>query len=221
MRPRILGHRGASGHALENTIAAFQLARELGADGVELDIHVTADLELVVHHDLFVPGAGPIARARLDQLRRAALPPDKLPLLAEALDALAGVEVWVELKALPPAADRRLFDVLAAAPTPERCAVHSFDHRIVARLGGSQPGLRRGVLSSSYPIDPVAPIRVAGASTLWQEWSLIDAPLVRAVHDAGAEIIAWTVNEADDARALAAMGVDGLCGNYPERLRVN
>jgi glycerophosphoryl diester phosphodiesterase len=63
-------------------------------------------------------------------------------------------------------------------------------------------------------------MRAAGASVLWQEWSMIDADLVDAVHDAGGEVIAWTVNAQAAAEQLAALGVDALCGNYPDRLRI-
>ena len=74
------------------------------------------------------------------------------------------------------------------------------------------------VLAAAGLLDPVAPLRAAGADTLWQEWQLTDPSLVAQVHQAGCRIIAWTVNDADAAAALSAMGVDGLCGNYPERL---
>ncbi len=220
-RPRILGHRGASGHAWENSLAAFREALRLGADGVELDVHVTADGALVVHHDPEIPGVGPIASARLQEVRKARLPNgEAIPTLAEALDVLEGKEVWVEVKALPETADAALLTALGGSPTPAGCAVHSFDHRIVARLGKAFPGLRRGVLSASYPLDPAGPMAAAGASALWQQWPLIDAELVAAVHRRGGEVIAWTVNDSGAARRLAALGVDALCGNYPERLRL-
>jgi glycerophosphoryl diester phosphodiesterase len=99
--------------------------------------------------------------------------------------------------------------------------VHSFDHRIVSRLGGARPGLRRGILSASYPLDLIGPMRAAGARWLWQEWHLIDAELVAAVHRTGGEVIAWTVPDAPEARQLAALGVDVLCGNFPDRLRLD
>lgn len=221
MTPRALAHRGASGHAPENSLDAFRAAAALGADGVELDIHATADGRLVVHHDPVIPGLGPIAGLRW---REVGPPPrpgaSPVPLLEDALAVLGGLEVWVEVKALPPEADAHLLAVLAAAPNPDRCAVHGFDHRLVARLGRHSPGLRRGVLSTSYPLDPIGPVKAAGAQALWQEWHLIDAELVRRAHDAGIQVIAWTVNDRGDAEALAAMGVDALCGNYPERLRM-
>jgi glycerophosphoryl diester phosphodiesterase len=218
--PRILAHRGASGHRPENSLDAFREALRLGADGVELDVHTTADGALLVRHDGDIPGLGPIHSLSLRFIRESLTSPAApFPTLAEALQVMEGLEVWVELKGLPPHADDALLATLAAAPAPERCAVHSFDHRIVARLGARLPGLRRGILSTSYPVDPVGPMLAAGARTLWQEWPLIDAELVAAVHRTGGQIIAWTVNDADHARRLAALGVDALCGNYPERLR--
>jgi glycerophosphoryl diester phosphodiesterase len=60
----------------------------------------------------------------------------------------------------------------------------------------------------------------AAATTLWQEWHLIDRELVQSVHRRGGEVIAWTVPDATAAAHLAAIGVDALCGNYPDRLQV-
>ena len=220
--PTILAHRGASGHQLENSLAAFEAARQLGADGVELDIHVTADGALVVHHDAEIPGLGPIATLTRSAIRRARLENgEPIPELAEALRVLRGMEVWIELKALPPAADEHLLATIDQAPESDRSGVHSFDHRIIARLGFRRPALRRGILSASYPVDPVGPLLDAGANVLWQAWQHIDRDLVAAVHDAGRSLIAWTVNDTPTAQRLSGLGVDGLCGNFPERLNVD
>ncbi|MEO8449661.1 MAG: glycerophosphodiester phosphodiesterase [Gemmatimonadota bacterium] len=217
--PDILAHRGVSGHYYENSRAAFRAVRQFGADGAELDIHATRDGKLVVHHDLAVAGVGEISELDWSSLREVRLPNgEPLPLLHEALEHLAGLVAWIEVKALPARFDRLLLEAIDRSGTPERCAVHSFDHRIIRRLGEQRPALRRGVLSASYPIEPVTPIRSAGAVALWQQADLIDADLVALVHAAGAEIVAWTVNDAGVAARLAAVGVDALCGNYPERL---
>jgi len=172
-----------------------------------------------------VPGLGLIANLDLSEVRSARLSNgETIPTLDESLDLMLSPpnpigEVWIELKALTQSSNTTLLSTIDHAPLPERCAVHSFDHRIVARLGAERPGLRRGVLSASYPLDPVSPLLAAGSSALWQEWHLIDAPLVDAVHRAGGEIIAWTVNESEVARRLAELGVDAICGNWPDRLR--
>lgn len=218
-RPRVLGHRGASGHATENSLAAFAEARRLGADGVELDVHATRDGRLLVHHDAVVTGVGAIAESEFSTLRQLRLANGELiPSLEEALAVLAGMEVWVEVKTLPETLDPVLLSALESVGDQTTLGVHSFDHRIVHRLRGRRPALRTGVLSASYPVAPVTPVRAAGASTLWQSADLIDAPLVHAVHSAGLEIIAWTVNDTATAQRLSALGVDALCGNYPERL---
>lgn len=218
-RPRVLAHRGASGHATENSLAAFSESRRLGADGVELDVHATADGRLLVHHDAAVAGVGPIAESTFSDLRQIRLANGELiPSLDEALAVLSGLEVWVEVKALPAEWDAALLAFLDTAAAQSAMGVHSFDHRIVRRLGTQRPGLRTGVLSASYPLDPIGPIRAARASVLWQAADLIDAELIDAVHAAGAEIIAWTVNDIATAQRLSGLGVDALCGNFPERL---
>jgi glycerophosphoryl diester phosphodiesterase len=138
--------------------------------------------------------------------------------LAQALGLLDGLDVWIEVKSLPRAADSRLFETLDRGPTPQRYAVHSFDHRIVARLGRQRPALPRGVLLASYLLDPLAAVRSTGAETLWQEAHLIDQDLVRLMHDASCRVIAWTAITEKDVTRLARLGVDGICGNFPERI---
>ena len=227
MKPRIIAHRGASGHATENSLAAFREAIRLGADGIELDVQVARTGELIVHHDPVLPGRGTLGDLDLATIRSSPLPNgEPIPTLEEALEAIRPappnrrLEVWIELKVLPSPADRRLLDTIDRAPCAGSCAVHSFDHRIIARLGSLRPSLRRGILSASYPIDPVTPMNAAGGSALWQEWRLIDAALVDRVHEAGGEVIAWTVNHREVAEQLARLGVDALCGNWPERLKL-
>jgi glycerophosphoryl diester phosphodiesterase len=218
--PRVLGHRGASGYQVENTLTAFREARSRGADGVELDLHCAADGGFIVHHDPELPGAGPIATLSLDRIRRVRLRQDEpVPTLEEALAELAGLEVWVELKQLPSERDLALLAILERAD-PALVGVHSFDHRLIARLGARRPSLRRGILSASYPVDLVSPLRAAGATALWQQWQLIDRPMVEQIHQLGGEVIAWTVPDPAAARQLAALGVDALCGNYPDQLRI-
>ncbi|HEU4830180.1 MAG TPA: glycerophosphodiester phosphodiesterase [Gemmatimonadales bacterium] len=220
-RPHIIAHRGASGYEYENSRAAFRRAIALDADGVELDVHATRDGDIVVHHDPELRDAGPIALLSTAEVVAARLTNgEPIPLLAEVLELLDGRSAWVEVKALSPHHDEALIAALSGGPDPERYAIHSFDHRIVHRLGAGAPWLRRGVLLTAYVVDPVAVLRAAGATTLWQAWEQIDEELVAQVHAADCELIAWTVNEMGDLERLARMGVDGLCGNYPDRIRI-
>jgi glycerophosphoryl diester phosphodiesterase len=220
-RPSVIAHRGASGYEYENSRAAFRRAVMLDADGVELDVHATSDGAIVVHHDPEIPGFGPIAQFSRTEARQVRIRNgEPLPLLSEILELVGDREVYVEVKSLPEIHDEALLAVLARGPAPARYSVHSFDHRIVRRLGSCQPEVRRGILLSAYLDDPVAAMRAVGATTLWQEWQQVDRDLVSRVHEAGFSIIAWTVNEIGDLERMARLGVDGLCGNYPDRIRV-
>ena len=220
-RPHVIAHRGASGYEYENSRAAFRRALMLDADGVELDVHATRDGTIVVHHDPELPGVGPIAQLTTEEARQVRIRNgETLPLLQEVLELIGDHDVWVEVKSLPSDHDQALLAVLDAGPAPGRYAVHSFDHRIVRRLGEARPDLARGILLSAYLNETVAAMRAVGATTLWQEWQLVDEALVKAVHAAGCHIHAWTVNEVGDLEHLVRLGVDGLCGNYPDRIRV-
>jgi glycerophosphoryl diester phosphodiesterase len=221
VKPLVIAHRGASGYELENSLRAFHAAAERGADGVELDVHSSVDGEIFVHHDERLGDGRHIAQCYAGDLVAVQLSNGELlPTLAQALSVVGRrLSVFVELKSLDPDADRRLLEVLAAGPNPSGYAIHSFDHRIVRRVGEREPRLIRGVLSGAYAIRPLAALHDTGATDLWQEQSLIDAELVSAAHHARARLIAWTVNDGDRMRQLAHLGVDAICTNYPDVCR--
>jgi glycerophosphoryl diester phosphodiesterase len=220
MSPRVIAHRGASGHARENSLAAFRKAVELDSNGVELDIHATADGALLVHHDAHVPGIGLIGESSHSAFSEHRLENgEPIPTLAQALELLDQQDVWVEVKTMPHQWDGHLFECLDGAPKGACCGVHSFDHRIVSRLGEQRPTLRRGLLLSSYLLDHSQILNGAGADTLWMETSMIDAELVQELHEDGRELIGWTANDETEIRRLIGLGVDGICGNYPDRIR--
>jgi len=220
-RPRVLAHRGASGHALENTLEAFRAARTLGADGVELDVHGSLDGVMVVHHDASIPGLGAIAALSRARISHAQLGNgEAVPTLQDVLQVIPGLEVWIEIKGLGRGQEVELLAAITRGPGPERCRVHSFDHGLVGRLHRLAPELPLGLLTTEQMGNPAGALAAAGAVALWPAHRLVDADLVSAVHGASAEVIAWTVNDPAEARRLASCGVDALCGNYPERLRL-
>ena len=218
MKPLVIAHRGASSIELENSLAAFRAAAPQGADGVELDVHATADGELIVHHDETVGGAR-IAKSTAQAIAALRLKNgEPVPTLSQALGAVAPrLQVFIEVKTLDPRWDARLFETMDRGPNPAGYAVHSFDHRIVRRLSDERPGLRCGVLSSSYPVRPLAALKDAGASILWQERTVADEMLVRMLHDAGMSLFVWTVDDPADLARFVALGVDGICTNVPAR----
>lgn len=192
-------------------MAAFVRALELGADAIELDVHLTSDGNLVVHHDPIA--SGPDGRRALHsqtlaQVASFRVRGEPIPTLAEVIAAVRGrARIYCELKGsgTAPAA------VEALASLGDGAAVHSFDHRMVIEAQRLAPEVPRGVLESSYRADPITSLRAAGARDLWQEEALIDGPLVAAVHAFGGRVIAWTVNDPARMRELAGYGVDGVC----------
>lgn len=223
--PEIIGHRGAPRAFAENTLPSFREAISLGAHAVELDVHLTGDGAVVVHHD-------PIPRVRVadgtpsgvgfSELTLAEVQSFRLdgglviPSLPEVLAEIDGrATVYVEIKGR--GAERAVAELLA--PRAAWTAVHAFDHRVVPRVRARVPALRGGVLLDSYLIDTPSAMRAAGASDLWQRWEFIDEPLVLEVHEAGGRVIAWTVNDLQAGEELARMGVDGICTDLPGAMR--
>jgi glycerophosphoryl diester phosphodiesterase len=224
-RPEIIAHRGTPRELPENTLPAFRRALAVGADAIELDVHATRDGIVVVHHDAIpraiAPDAAlagrPIATLAYDELRGFSVAGSApIPTLDEVLEEVDGrATVYVEVKGR--GAERPSVGLLAGREA--WTAVHSFDHRVARWVTESSPALRTGVLLDCYLIDSAAAMRAATARDLWQQWEFIDAELVRDVHAGGGRLIAWTVNEPEAARRLAALGVDGLCTDLPLELR--
>ncbi|MEQ1690912.1 MAG: glycerophosphodiester phosphodiesterase [Gemmatimonas sp.] len=223
--PEIIAHRGAPREALENTLRAFQIALDQGADGIELDVHATKDGVVVVHHDAALavarngePSLVPIADLHSTEACQVPLRgSERLPTLDEVLD-LVGPRacVYIEVKANGIA--RHLVECLDRHPA-SRVAVHAFDHRIPVDVRDARPSMSIGVLSTSYPVSLVGFIGAARPDALWQQAQLIDQALVDDAHALGARVIAWTENDAVHARSLIAMGVDALCTDTPGLLR--
>jgi glycerophosphoryl diester phosphodiesterase len=219
VKPLVIAHRGASSIALENSLAAFRAAAGQGADGVELDVHASIDGELFVHHDPTITGL-PIAQARACDLAGVRLANGELlPTLAQALAASGKLKVFVEVKALDPRWDERLFGLLDQGPNPGGYAVHSFEAPIIRRLRQQRPTLPCGILSEVPIPNPSETLAAAKAQTLWPERTLVDERLVKAVHGLGSGIIVWTVDNPGDMERLVRWGVDGICTNHPERAR--
>jgi glycerophosphoryl diester phosphodiesterase len=219
VKPLVIAHRGASSIELENSLAAFRAARGQGADGVELDVHATIDGEIVVHHDPSIMGL-PIAQTRATDLATVPLANgEPIPTLAQALDVLGTLRVFVEVKVLDPRWDDRLLATLDRGPNPAGYAVHSFLEPVIRRLGEKRPTLQRGILSEVRSPSAKQILADAAAQTLWPEQSTIEERLVQTVHGLGATLIAWTVDNPADLERLVHWGVDGLCTNHPERAR--
>ena len=195
--------------ARENTLPSFEAALAEEADGIELDVHATADGVVVVHHDPHLRGGHDIASNSWSDVRRAAAAAGiEIPTLADVCELVGDrVELFVEIKGA--GIERFVRSVLAAHRG--RSAIHSFDLGAIARLSHLDPDLRLGLLFDQRVPDVAAMLAAHGALDAWPHHSLVDAPLVESVHGAGGRVIAWTANARRDIERLTALGVDGIC----------
>jgi glycerophosphoryl diester phosphodiesterase len=209
--PLRVAHRGMPRAARENTLPSFQLALDAGADGLELDVHATADGVVVIHHDERLAGGPAIDQLTLAQLREhEAAPGVPIPTLAELCDLVAGrASLFVELKGA--GIEAQVLDVLGQYGGD--AAIHSFDHAMIQRTRALDTGRRLGVLFDDAPADVVRTMMATGATDVWPQWRLVTPALVAMVHEAGGRVIPWTVNDPARAQGLAALGVDALCGD--------
>jgi Glycerophosphoryl diester phosphodiesterase len=197
--------------ARENTLPSFELAIDAGADGLELDVHATADGVVVVHHDERLAAGPAIASLTLGELRRhEAAPGVTIPTLAELCELVRGrVTLFVEIKGA--GIERAVLDALAGYDGDT--AIHSFDHALITRIARLEPSRRLGILFEALTVDVVQAMEATGARDAWPHWPLVTRALVEDVHAAGGRVIPWTVNEPARAQALASLGVDALCGD--------
>jgi glycerophosphoryl diester phosphodiesterase len=226
----VLAHRGASAAAPENTLAAFRLAVEQGADFVELDVQESADGEVLVIHDsdLMKVGNSPMkiwehtaAELRTVDIGSRVGPQfsgERVPTLAEALAVCKGkARVDVELKSYghDQKLQERVAEIVAAAGMAHDCIYMSLDHQMIERMKRLRPSWRCGVLAAKARGD----LTSLHADFLAVEARMATGRFVRQAHRAGQDVYVWTVN--DPAWMLAAMsrGADGLITDKPDLAR--
>jgi glycerophosphoryl diester phosphodiesterase len=202
-----VAHRGLPSREPENTLASFALALSEGAQGIELDVHVTRDDVVVVHHDPQLADGREIAALALAQIRGGSGPRD-IPTLHEVLALVAGsAELFVEVKG----AGIELKVAEALRGYAGSAALHSFDHAAIRRLADANVPWKRGILTEDYVADVPALLERHGATDYWPHHPLVTAAMTEAVHSCGGRVIPWTVNATSRMRELAALGVDGIC----------
>ena len=221
---RVIAHRGASAAAPENTIEAFLLARQLGADWVELDARRTRDGAIVVHHDDTLADGRVIVEHDLADLL------SSVCTLAAALDACEGMAVNIEIKNWPADHDFDETDLVAAEVVAEVGRRHAQDRALVSCF-------HRPTLDRVHALDPALPtaflhhvvegtwdelaadVAAAGHRALHPWDGMVDEALVAAARAHGLEVNVWTVDDPARMAALVELGVDGICTNVPDAAR--
>lgn len=220
-----IGHRGAMGHAPENTLASIRKALEFGVPCVEIDVYCV-DGQLVVFHDSRLErttnGTGYLLEQNFTDLRSLdAGDGEKIPTLKEVFEAVhlqAGVNI--ELKGPDTARPvvEFIFKMRDMGWSDDLILISSFDHRELAQIRQLDPQIKVGAMMVGLPVNDAAFAESLGAYSVHLSLEFIDRRFVDDAHSRGLRVFVFTVNHPEDIIKMRELGVDGVFTNYPERV---
>ena len=241
----IVGHRGASYDAPENTLSSFRLGYQQKADADELDIYLSKDGKIIVLHDASTARTGgvtnKVATQTLEEIRKVNVGDwgkwkgkgfdEKVPTLEEVLALIPdGRHLFIEIKCGPEVLPELEQTLKRAGKKPEQTVLIGFGYETVKAAKEKLPNLQvywlagpegKGLAKKYKPVDEL--IKKAKAANLdgldLEQGFPIDAAFVKKVHDAGLKLYTWTVDDPAVAKAETAAGVDGITTNRPGWLR--
>ncbi|MBN2411259.1 glycerophosphodiester phosphodiesterase [candidate division KSB1 bacterium] len=229
-KPAVIAHRGASGYAPENTLAAFNKAVNMGADAVELDVQLTLDEQVVVIHDPTLDRTtdftGNVCDFYLKDLQKAdagfwfsgEFRNEKIPTLQEVLDAVRGrLQLNIEIKDT----EEHLTiveNVIRILKDNEfdHVFISSFSKEIIELVKEKNASLKTGYL---FEFKLLKHVFEGDWEYLCASHTLVNEEFVRKARDAGKEVFAWTVNKPHEMDRMIGLGVDGIITNYPDILK--
>ncbi len=226
-------HRGFSGKYPENTLLAFQKAIEAGCDGIELDVHLTTDGELVIIHDeeleRTTDGHGWVKDHTLAQLRqldasagyKGVYGVNRIPTLREYFELVkdTGIVTNIELKTgiyEYPGIEKKTLELIDEFDLRDRIIISSFNHFSVLRFQALAPDVKLGFLTESWYIGVGAYTRDHGVQCVHPIVNNLTWQCLREMRDAGREVNTWTVNTREEMLDMFRKGVDVVITNHPD-----
>jgi glycerophosphoryl diester phosphodiesterase len=231
----VLAHRGYSAKAPENTMAAFELALAVGADGIELDVHMTRDGEIVVIHDDTLDrttnGKGPVSDQTMAELRELdagswfspEFAGERIPTLKRVLELIKDKDVLLNIEIKTGLGfqqlNEELVPLLDRYDRWERTIISSFNHYALAHLISLKPQARTAILYMAALVNPWVYAKSIGATALHPYYPGIIPEIVTASQQNGMMVNAWTVDLEADIQRVKMCRVDGIITNEPERVK--
>lgn len=233
-RPLIWAHRGASGHAPENTLSAFDLAAKMGADGVELDIQLTKDSEIVVCHDEKIDrtsnGAGLVRDYTLKELKNFSFCNGNLfyedatiPTMEEVFNLLdpTGLTINIELKTgvfFYPGIEEKIVDLTHKKQWQDRVIYSSFNHYSIKRIKEIDSEAKVGFLYADGTLNMPRYGHREGVNALHPALYNLQYPhYMEDCRNLGLDVNVWTVNSTEDIKRCIDLGVHAIITNYPDK----
>ena len=231
---KVFGHRGASGYAPENTLEAFELAAKMGADGVELDVQIAKDGELVVAHDETIDrvanGEGLICElttAQMKRLRFNRTHPEyenaTIPTLREVCELLRPTGLWINIelknsRIFYESLEEKCVKLVYETGMAGRVFYSSFNHHSMRHMKQIDPALCCGLLYEATMIEPWRYAHALGMDAIHPHFSELQIPDEAAqAHALGLKVNVWTANTEQEIRDSLLAGADTVISNYPDR----
>lgn len=216
-----IGHRGAKGYVAENTLESFQKAINLGCDGIELDVHLSLDGEIIVIHDDTIDrtttGKGLVNQIPLSELKL-----HNIPTLGEVLHiASPNLLINIELKSYETVEKVNALiqkNIQEKSWKYENFLVSSFDWQALQQLRFLNDEIQIGVLTQDNLETAFAFAKFIKATSLNPYFKLLNVENVTKIHEKGIKIFVWTVNEIEDIEYMKRLMVDGIISDFPDRI---
>ncbi len=222
-----IGHRGAKGYKPENTLSSFQKAIELSADGIELDVHLSSDEEIVVFHDetldRITDGKGIINNYSLSQLKDFRIAKDhQIPTLKEVLD-LVDKRCFINIELKGKHTAKPVVDLIEDYISNKNWnysnfQVSSFDWDLLAQVSKLNPEIFIGVLTEIDLDSALAFAKTINAKSINPYFKLLSDENTRQLQKEGFLVFPWTVNEPDGIQKIKSLKVDGIITDFPDKV---
>lgn len=226
---KIQAHRGASAYAPQNTMAAFRKAVEMNADGIELDIHLSKDGQIVVCHDSTIDatsnGSGEINDMTYEEILKYDFSneftqdsPQHAPLLKEVLELLKPTNMILNIEVKAYDAGVPAMELVKSMGMEKQVLYSSFNHRCIRQMRELDPTIDAGLLYGDEPSEDMESyIKEYNATAVHPHYNSVNEKIVEICERNGYKIRAWTANDAEDIEAMVKFGIDTVITNYPDR----
>lgn len=239
----VTAHRGASGYAPENTLAAVKKALEIGVDRIEVDVQQSSDGVVIVMHDKTLDrttdSEGKVGKKSLGELKQvkayakfqSEFPNEPIPNLEQVFELMDGsTQFVIEIKAgnkTYPGIEDNVVKLIKKYKAEKWALVHSFNDRVLKYIHKTYPEIRLQKLFVSYSGGLMLDFKLHSVKLSKYEYvegfgiskGGVSAKLVKKIHELGKVVHVWTVNSNEDIQEILDLGVDGIISNYPDRVK--
>jgi glycerophosphoryl diester phosphodiesterase len=222
-----IGHRGAKGYEPENTLVSFEKAIGMGADGIELDVHLSVDGRLIVIHDETIDrttnGKGVVNELTLQELKSVAINEEyKIPTLEEVLD-LVNQRCFVNIELKNQDTAEKVVQLIAHYISKKNWnhghfLVSSFDWNALQQVRFLNENIRIGVLTETDLDLAISFARFLKSEALHPDFQLLTKEYTAKIQQKGIQVFPWTVNETNDIHKMKSFQVDGIITDFPDRI---